>query len=72
MNDRNHTVTFAITLPIAGLFDDQIKALRNARDLQAAFGNFNAAQALHTIMIMAEGGRHLFNTSVAQPIITVE
>lgn len=64
-----HTVTFTITLPIGGLFDEQIKALRSARDIQAAFGNLDAAQALHTIMILAEGGRHLSNTSVALPFI---
>lgn len=55
-------VTFSITLPVAGLFEDHIAALERAKVEQLKMRNFDAAHALHTIEVLAKGGLHTFNT----------
>lgn len=49
-------VTFTVTLPINAPLGEYITALRSARDSQARLGNFDAAQALHCILTLAEKG----------------
>lgn len=60
-------VTFSLTLPTGGMFPDYIAALKKARDEQVKLQNPDAAQALHTILVLAEGGYHAFTTSTVIP-----
>lgn len=55
-----NTVTFALTLPEGGTFEDQIEGLRSARDTQHRLGNPGAAQSLTIILALAERGNLAF------------
>lgn len=61
---QHDTVTFTITLPIGGMFEDQIVALRNAKMEAIGRRDMAAAQALHAILALAERGALAFNTDV--------
>lgn len=65
------TVTFTLSLPVSADFDEYVKALKEARDNQAKMRNVAAAQALHTLMVLAEGGNILFKTSAQPPVIHI-
>jgi hypothetical protein len=65
------TVTFSVTLPVGGMFADQIAALKKARDEQIKLHNPDGAQALHTIVVLAEGGYHAFTTSTVVPQLII-
>ena len=64
---QDDKVTFTITLPAVGLFDEQIKALREAKATQIKLGNIDAVQSLHAILVLAERGLHAFNTDPGTP-----
>lgn len=66
---RGDTVTFAITLPVCGLFEDHIEALRRARDEAHRRHDLPVAQALHTILVLAERGHLAINTDTGQPFV---
>lgn len=64
-----NTVTFTITLPEGGTFEDQIEGLRAARNAQHKIGNPGAAQALTIILALAERGNLAFATDTKPPVI---
>lgn len=63
----HNSVTFTLTLPVAGTFEETVAALRAARDSR---NNPDAAQALHTVILLAEGGLSLI-ASGAAPVILI-
>ena len=64
-----NTVTFTLTLPEGGTFEDQIEGLRVARDAQHRLGNRGAAQSLTILLALAERGKLAFDTDTRQPIL---
>jgi hypothetical protein len=57
--DRD-SVTFSITLPAGGSFEEQLEALRAAKAEQLKLRNRPADEALHTILVLAERGALAF------------
>lgn len=64
-----NTVTFTITLPEGGTFEDQIEGVRAARDAQHRLGNPGAAQSLTIILALAERGNLAFATDTKPPVV---
>jgi hypothetical protein len=62
-------VTFSISLPEGGTFEDYVLALKTARQVQIDAGNPAAAQAISVVVALAEGGKIAFETSNVAPII---
>jgi len=63
-------VSFAISLPHGGTFEDYVLALKTARQVQIDAGNIAAAQAISVVAVLAEGGKIAFETNTVAPIIT--
>jgi hypothetical protein len=57
---QNRVITFTISLPEGGTFEDQIKGLRAARNTQHKHGNPGATQTLSIILALAERGKLAF------------
>lgn len=64
---RPPMVTFTISLPAGGTFEDYVLAIRTARQVQIDAGNIAAAQAVSVVAGLAEGGKIAFETSVTAP-----
>lgn len=62
-----NTLTFTLTLPEGGTFEDQIDGLRYARDAQHRLGNPGVAQSLTIILALAERGKLAFDTDTKPP-----
>lgn len=62
-------VTFSITLPEAGSFDDFVAALCEARQVQIDLRNIAAAQALSVVLCLADGGNAHFKIGTVPPIV---
>jgi hypothetical protein len=62
-------VTFTLSLPRSCMFDETVEALKMARDLQMHLGNPEAAQALHTVAVLADAGRVAFMTTTTPTIL---
>ena len=67
----SNVVTFTITLPVCAFFKETVDALKAAREAQAKIGNMDAAQALHVVVVLAEGGMHLHNTATSPVVLPV-
>lgn len=62
-------VTFAISLPDGGTFEDYVLALKTARQVQIDSGNVAAAQAMSVVATLAERGKLAFDTDTKPPTI---
>lgn len=62
-------VTFTISLPDGGTFEDYVMALKTAKQVQIDAGNPAAAQAISVVAALAEGGKIAFETSTTRPIV---
>ena len=62
-------VTFSITLPDGGSFDEHVEALKTTRQIQIDEGNMAAAMAMSVVVALAEMGKIAFETSTAPPPI---
>lgn len=60
-------VTFTISLPDGGTFEDYVLALKTARQVQIDAGNVGAAQAMSVVAALAEGGKIAFENSKVAP-----
>lgn len=60
-------VTFSITLPDGGSFDEYVEALKTARQIQIDVGNIAAAQAISVVAALAEGGKVAFEARTVPP-----
>jgi hypothetical protein len=66
----NNFVTFTITMPCGAMFDETIDGLKKAKDDQIGRGNIEAAQILHTILVLAQGGKHWLERGTRSPTIS--
>lgn len=64
-----NTVTFTLTLPEGGTFEDQIEGLRAARNAQHKLGNPGAAQSLTILLALAERGKLAYDTDTKPPVL---
>lgn len=64
-----NNVTFTLTLPEGGTFEDQIEGLRAARDAQHKIGNPGAAQSLTILLALAERGKLAFDIDTKPPVL---
>jgi hypothetical protein len=58
-------VTFTISLPADGLFEEQIDALQKAKERQIQLQNPAAAHAIHSILCLAKRGKLAFDMDTA-------
>lgn len=67
----NRLVTFEITLPDGGSFDEYVEALKTARQVQIDAGNMAAAMGMSVVVALAEMGNIAFETSTTPPPIRI-
>ena len=64
-------IEVTLNLVDGGLFHDQVEAIRKAVTEQINSRNLAAAQALHTVLVLAERGKLAFDTDTQPPTIAL-